>query len=96
MKKFMLLFSIYIGNPIVYGFVFQKLWEWFIVTKFQMPMLTLWEAIGIMITLKYSMAQRPKPIDESAIWEETKDEVVFVHALSIIALLSGWIVKIFI
>ena len=92
--KFMTLVLIMILSQIMFGFVFSKLWAWFIVPVFDAPALRLVEAIGIMLLLGFLTAKMPKD-EEKDFWKDLTKKVIFSVSVCIIALLFGWIITLF-
>lgn len=89
--KFMAIVLSLILSPIVNGFVFTKLWGWFIVTTFNANPLRIVEAIGIMYLLSFVGARNNKyKTDE--FWSDFGERVIFVLLYAGVILFSGWIV----
>lgn len=93
--KFMTVLLVLIISPIIHGFVFTKLWIWFIVPTFNVQPLRLVEAIGIMLTVGYVFAKPTKNNDEKSFWENFAETCVFVVLMALFALAAGWIIKLF-
>lgn len=94
--KFVTIVLAMIIGPIVYGFVILKLWGWFIVPIFEVEPLRLVEAIGLMFIINYIRAKRDKEADKYKFWEQFANNILFLFLMSGFALLSGWIVSLFI
>jgi hypothetical protein len=92
--KFMTIVMAMIISPIINGFVIMKLWAWFIVPTFEMNPLRIVEAIGIMYLINFIRMKRDKDQTDN-FWEEFSTNVVFVLLMAGFALLSGWIVQMF-
>jgi len=82
-------------SPIINGFVFSKLWLWFIVPTFQMQPLRVVEAIGIIFLINFIRAKRNKEVDKDKFWETFATKMVFIVLMAGFALLSGWVVTLF-
>ena len=99
MEKFGKFISIVLAmiiSPIIGGFVFSKLWIWFIVPTFQMQPLRVVEAIGIIFLINFMLAKRDREAYEENFWQDFIANIVFIVLISSFALLSGWIVSLFI
>ena len=93
--KFMTIVLAMIISPIINGFVFSKLWFWFIVPTFQMQPLRVVEAIGIIFLINFIRVKRDKEADKDKFWETFTSNVVFTVFVAGFALLSGWVVTLF-
>jgi len=93
--KFMTVLLAMIISPIINGFVFSKLWLWFIVPIFQMQPLRVVEAIGIIFLINFIKAKIDKESDKDKFWETFATNMVFVVLMAGFTLLSGWVVTIF-
>ena len=82
-------------SPIVYGFVILKLWGWFVVPTFDLEPLRLVEAIGLMFLINYIRTKREKKVKKEKFWKELTISIGFIIGMSAIALLSGWLVSLF-
>jgi hypothetical protein len=87
--------AILILSPIWRGFVLSKLWLWFVVSTFGLPVLGLAQAIGISLIVSYLTLATPSKKPDDA----PKYSLVECVAISIVipafALLMGWIVQFF-
>ena len=94
--KFMTILLALIITPIINGFVFSKLWMWFIVPIFQMHPLRIVEAIGIIFLINFlAIKKQNKENNEKEFWKNFATNVGFVILMASFSLLSGWIVKMF-
>lgn len=90
--KFCFAVLVIIFSCVVGGFVFKTLWLWFIVPTFNVPVLSIAQAMGIMSILNYT---KPKVKDNDK--ERTATDV-FIRGLievvlyAIVALMFGWVV----
>ena len=75
-----------------YGWVFAKLWYWFVVPTFGLQALTIVQATGIMFTLLYVKYRAPQKQNEERDWK-TVIRGTIVH-LSL-TLLVGYIIHLF-
>ena len=91
--KFMAIVLGIIISPIINGFVFSKLWLWFIVPTFQTQPLRIVEAIGISLFINFIFSKRVKETEE--FWETFIKNVVFVILMGSFVLLFGWILTLF-
>jgi hypothetical protein len=93
--KFMTVLLAMIISPIINGFVFSKLWLWFIVPIFQIHPLRVVEAIGIIFLINFIKVKKDKEADKDKFWETFATNMVFVVLMAGFALLSGWVVMLF-
>lgn len=93
--KFMLILLVMTITPIIGGFVFSKLWLWFIVPTFQIQPLRIVEAIGIMYLINFTRAKRDKQVNTDTFWETFTSDVIFIILTSAFVLFSGWVVTLF-
>lgn len=81
------------ASAIVGGWVFQNLWEWFIVSKFNVPTLSLPQAIGISFTVRYLTARERKREDVDI--DDLAKQLAKSIALSLVGLGIAWIITLF-
>jgi len=93
--KFMTVVLAMIISPIINGFVITKLWLWFIVPTFEANPLRVVEAIGLMFLINYTKAKRDKEADKDKFWEQFATNIIYLFLMAGFALLSGWIVQMF-
>lgn len=93
--KFMTVVLAMIISPIINGFVFSKLWFWFIVPIFEMQPLRVVEAIGIMFLISFIRAKMDKEADKYDFWTTFAANMAFIVLTAGFALLSGWVVTLF-
>lgn len=93
--KFMTAVLAIIIAPIINGFVFSKLWIWFIVPIFQMQPLRVVEAIGIMLLINFILAKRDKDANGDKFWETLAINMLFIVLMAGFCLLAGWIITLF-
>jgi len=93
--KFMTVVLAMLISPIINGFVITKLWLWFIVPTFEADPLRLVEAIGLMFLINYIKAKRDKEADKDKFWEQFATNMIYLILMAGFALLSGWIVQMF-
>lgn len=93
--KFMTIVLAMIISPIVNGFVIMKLWTWFVVPTFEASPLRVVEAIGLMFLVNYLKAKRDKEADKDKFWEQFATNIIYLILMAGFALLSGWIVQMF-
>ncbi len=91
--KFVTIVSMMIISPLVNGYVFTKYWVWFIVPAFEIQPIRLIEAIGIILLINFVRAERTKNVD--SFWKDFTESVIFIFLIAGFALLSGWIVTLF-
>ena len=93
--KFMTVVLAMLISPIINGFVITKLWLWFIVPTFEADPLRLVEAIGLMFLINYIKAKRDKEADKDKFCEQFATNMIYLILMAGFALLSGWIVQMF-
>ena len=93
-NKFIAISLAMIISPIIRGFVFSKLWLWFIVPTFQMQPLKFVEAIGIILLINFFIVKL-EDINENNFWEVFGQNAIFVVVTACFALFSGWILTLF-
>jgi len=76
------------------GFVLQKLWLWFVVPLFDVPPLSIVQAIGVSIVVGF-LTQRPAPYQERELKEAVKS-ITYLLVCGIldplVALSIGWLI----
>jgi len=83
---------------ITHGYVFSKLWEWFVEATFKLPHLNLWESIGILVLVGFATEK----INWSSKMENTEADKFaskFIdHALimPIATLIFAYVIKLFV
>lgn len=87
--------GIFIYAVIAGGFVFSKLWMWFFVSVFNLPTLTIAQAIGISFTIKTLMPMVESKDDKKS--KEEKDLEFILKPLIVppLLLLMGWMIHLF-
>ena len=85
---------------ISYGFVLTKLWGWFIIPIFHLPVLTIVPAMGIMITICLFRPVFPAISIDMIEKKEILDKVLLHYEITSFAypwctLFTGWIIKFF-
>lgn len=85
-------FSIILSVLTLYisGFVFIKLYEWFIMSLFQLPKITLVQALGIMLFIGYLNPNARKLQEKSSIKEYGEKFLNFI-LIATITLVFGYI-----
>lgn len=93
--KFMAILLAMIISPIINGFVFSKLWLWFIVPIFQIQPLRIVEAIGIIFLISFTFMKNKKPVSKDKFWSKFASNLIFIILKASVVLFSGWIVTLF-
>jgi len=75
------------------GLVLVKLWSWFIVPVFGLPILSTPQAIGISLVIQYFVGVNNGTKDNTR--EEKVKGIINLFLMPIIALLLGFVVKLF-
>ena len=92
--KFMTILLAMIISPIISGFVFFKLWAWFIVPIFQIQSLRFIEAVAIVFFIGFIRAKYREENPED-FWDNLGKRMTFLVVLACFTLLFGWIIKLF-
>lgn len=93
--KFLTLVFAMLINSIINGFVFSKLWLWLIVPTFKMQPLRVVEAIGVLIIISFVFYRTNKEEENDAFWETLANSMIHIVLLAGFALLSGWVLSLF-
>jgi hypothetical protein len=86
-------------NAVVTGFILVRLWDWFVVSLFALPQLTIAQAIGLSLIVGFLKTHELK--DSEEINRKTAAEI-FIMAFSrtimeaVVYLTFGWVVYQFI
>lgn len=81
-------------NIIFCGFVFQKLWIWLILPVFNLPVLTLIQAIGVMFFINATIKVTKK--DEAKdFWETYINQLLNSIIIASVALGIGYLITLF-
>jgi hypothetical protein len=91
-----LTFSIVSLLSIYDGFVLTKLWMWFVVPTFGLPMLTLPIAIGLALLVSFLTHQRPAENPNKSTSEQIVDQIAHGLSSTTIIFLMAWIVHLFV
>ena len=79
-------------STLMNGFVFMKLWNWFIVSIFEAKPLILIQSMAIMVLIAFIRIRKSKDGDED-FWKVFIESMIFVILTSSFTLLIGFIVK---
>jgi hypothetical protein len=94
--KFMIALLVITIASIIKGFVITQLWLWFVVPIFEAEPLRIIEAIGLVFLINYITAKKErKELDKDEYWAFFIAKTKHLIALSGWALLSGWILQMF-
>lgn len=89
-------FGIMSISAVWHGYVLTKLWAWFIVPIFHLPVLTIAPAIGIVIVLNFLTKTDTSDLKKEDDGKETFFKRVFGSFVqSLFTLIIGWIVTLF-
>lgn len=96
--KYLILFPLSIGSSIFHGFVFSKIWQWFIVSTFGVSPVSVVQSMGIALLVALVTTRITNPSKETK-KEDSTDEWVKSISISLsfsaLVLLSGWITQMF-
>lgn len=99
MKTFIFFSSIIsiILTSVLQGFVFQKLWSWFIVPFFNLPLIGIAQSLGLMLIVGMLTSSTKKDSEDDDSYVETliKSTLKIVF-MSVFYLVFGFIVQSFI
>jgi hypothetical protein len=88
--------SLVLVSTIVGGFVFMKLWSYFIITTFDVSPLTLIQAIGVAFVFSHLKAKIKKSdIDEKLEFSDTVVLLMTSIIYNFLYLLLGYIISLF-
>jgi hypothetical protein len=73
------------------GYTLSKLWVWFMVPAFHLPALSLGYAVGVGITVSFTITRWRKGTEP-----ELGEWITYNTLTPAMTLLAGWIVKLFI
>ncbi len=95
MQNFLMRTLLMIASMIVSGFMVTILWGWFIAPVFNVIVINIPQAIGLLLILNI-LKMKSKDLDrpEKEI-EVLVDDFLNILILCIVSLLSGWIVQLF-
>ena len=82
-------------TTIITGYVFQTLWEWFIVPTFTMQSLTLVQAIGISFFINYLKMNLDKKDDKEFSMELVFKSLAMSIVMSLFVFGIGWTITLF-
>jgi len=77
------------------GFVFQHLWNWFIVPFVGLPSFTLLAAIGVSMTISFVTHQFISSNNGKEASEVFSEAIAYIITKPLMALLVGWIITLF-
>ena len=80
---------------IVRGVVFSVLWSWFVVTKFNLPGLSITEAIGLMIVVLFFSSSNYDKKEEETLEQSMWSSLSRVTIRALVGLGIGFITKLF-
>ena len=82
-------------NCIINGYVFLKLWEWFIIPIFKVHSLNIVQSIGILLFINFIRLDRDKESIIQNYWEEFVKSIIKNVVIAVVALLFGWTITLF-
>jgi hypothetical protein len=91
MTAILKLFVSIIAAPVYflwYGFVFSKLWFWFVVPSFGFPALTVVDAAGICLIIKFIKSYKLSNTEDNLF-----KVISFAFIFPLIALSIGWFLR---
>src|SRR3954465_13392868 len=91
---FVIAMVVIVLSTIYSGFVLSILWAWFMVKTFALPALTISQALGVSIVVRFLTWEYPTNKDEKAS-DSVPVSLVKVFAIPPLALIFGYIVPLF-
>ncbi len=79
-------------GAIINGWALSTLWGWFIVPVFDLPILTIIQAIGISLILGYITSKEPKHSDDRKSSDRIIESTAHTLATPLFSVGIGWIV----
>ena len=83
-------------SVIAKGFAILKLWNWFVATTFHITTLSLVQAIGISFLVSFLTLRYERSTEAEEFWIGYAKQLAYTFLGAGIALLSGWILLLFI
>ena len=87
---FALIVILPVASSLIYGFVLLRLWEWFVVPTFGLPLLSLPVAVGISLIVSLLTISSPKTKDTREDSEKWVDRGVAL-IVPLLYLFFGWL-----
>lgn len=88
--------AISVAIAICEGFVLTKLWAWFIVPTFSLPMITIPVAIGICLVSSLLTHQRSFNISSGDEMKDMMETFKYSFSMAVTILIIGWVTTFFI
>ena len=83
-----------IPSMILQGWIFTKIWGWFIVGTFGLQPLSIIQALGVMMFVSYLTVKLDKDTDDD-FWGEYIEKYLFKVFMSLWVLFISWILFLF-
>lgn len=84
-----------IASSLLGGFVFSKLWEWFIVYAFNVQSVTVIQSIGILFFLNFITHKVKSKSDTKFTWQVFVEKFVNEIVILSLSLGIGWMITLF-
>jgi flagellar motor component MotA len=84
-----------VSSMLYQGWALAQLWEWFIVTTFGLPMISLPAAIGLMLTVSFLTKSFELDHQKKPYGEMLKATALGAIAKPTITLLAGWVIRLY-
>jgi len=75
------------------GWIFVRLWRWFILPTFQLPALTIWPAVGICIVVRYLTRGRGPVDKDEPVWKTIVNSVAYSVMVFLLGALIHWLAR---
>ena len=97
---FFIIQAICILSALSYGFVITRMWNWFIMPIFHLPILPFWYAVGLMMFVCLIRPVFPTVPKEMLEDKEYRNKILFSYTFvnlikPWVTLITGWIVTFF-
>ena len=89
------IFALLVISSLLRGFVLVKIWGWFIVPLFHLPVLTLLPAIGLALVVGFMTYQYQYSKDERSAGEKVFESIFLTFLYPLAVLLTGWVITLF-
>lgn len=89
------IFALLVISSLLRGFVLVKIWGWFIVPLFHLPVLTLLPAIGLALVVGFMTYQYQYSKDERSTGEKVFESILLTFLYPLLVLLTGWVITLF-
>lgn len=75
---------------VLHAVVAKHMWQWFVAELFDLPVLTYFQAFGLLLTTQYFGGSRTLMQEETE-WDDFVTTVVFLLALFAVGFMAHWV-----